>query len=89
MENRLITLAFGVAVGVFWAACIFTVGLINLIVPSFGLTFLWFVSSISPGFNADATLLSVLIGTVYALLEGLIAGSFIAWVYNLIARIQK
>ena len=89
MENQLSVRAFGAAVGVFWAGCVFLVGLINLIVPSYGLAFLWFVSSVSPGFNVQPTLLSVLIGTIYALLEGLIAGGFIAWLYNFLSKILK
>lgn len=89
MENQLSVRAFAIALGIFWAACVFTVGLVNLMVPSYGLTFLWLVSSISPGFNADPTLLSVLIGTIYASLEGLVAGGFIAWLYNLISKIKK
>ena len=89
MENQLSVRALAVTIGIFWAGCVFIVGLINLIVPSYGLAFLWFVSSVSPGFNVQPTLLYVLIGTTYALLEGLIAGGFIAWFYNFISKILK
>ncbi len=87
MGNSLSVKAFSVSLGIVWATCVFLVGLINLLVPSFGLTFLWFVSSVSPGFNADPNLLSVLIGTVYALLEGCLAGAMIAWIYNAVSKI--
>ena len=89
MGNSLSVRAFAVTVGIFSAACVFMVGLINLIVPSYGLTFLWWISSISPGFHADPTIIFVLIGTTYALLEGLLAGGFIAWIYNLVSKILK
>ena len=89
MEKSLSVKAFAVAIGIVWAACIFLVGLINLLVPSFGLTFLWFVSSVSPGFNADPNLLSVLIGSAYGLLEGFLVGGLIALVYNLLSKRLK
>ncbi len=89
MENQLSVRALALTLGIFWAVCVAIVGLINLIVPTYGLTFLWFVSSISPGFHAEPTLISILIGMAYALLEGIIAGGFIAWLYNLISKIQK
>lgn len=89
MGNQLSVRALATAIGVFWGGCVFVVGLINLIVPSYGLAFLWFVSSVSPGFNVQPTLLSVLIGTIYALLEGLIAGGIIAWFYNFTSKILK
>jgi len=75
--------------GIFWGASVFLVGLINLVVPTYGLTFLWFVSSIYPGYKADPTVLSVLIGTMYAVLDGVIGGAVLAWLYNRIVSIVE
>ena len=83
MENQFSVRALAITIGIFWAVCVAVVWLINLIAPTYGLTFLWLVSSSSPGFHAEPTLMSILIGTAYALLEGMIAGGFIAWLYNL------
>ncbi len=58
-------------------------------VPSYGLTFLWFASSVYPGYKAEPSFVSVLIGTAYALLDGLVTGALFAWIYNLFSAMRK
>ena len=60
---------------VFWGLSVFVVGIVNLAAPTYGLTFLWFASSVYPGYKAEPTLISVLIGTAYAFLDGAIWSS--------------
>lgn len=88
-ENTLSVKALALTVGIFWGAGVFLVGVFNLIAPTYGLTFLWFVSSIYPGYKADPTIVSVLIGTVYAFLDGLLGGAVFAWLYNALISIGK
>lgn len=73
--------AFGIACAVLWAACVLLLGLGNLIWPGYGAAFLGMVSSIYPGYEV-AGFGSVIVGTLYALLDGFIGGIVLAWLYN-------
>jgi hypothetical protein len=48
--------------------------------------FLQLMASIYPGYDASPTIGSVIVGTLYALLDGAIAGLIFAWLYNLFVR---
>ncbi|MBI4368483.1 MAG: hypothetical protein HY588_03740 [Candidatus Omnitrophica bacterium] len=87
--GKLSVVGLGIAGGAVWGAGVFLVGVINLIVPTYGLTFLWLASSIYPGYKADPTLISVLIGTLYAIVDGFIGGALLAWFYNLGSSVIK
>jgi hypothetical protein len=75
--------AIAIAAGVLWGGALLFLGLINLASPSFGLSFLQVISSVYPGFHVSRTIGDVLTGTVYALIDGGIAGLIFGWVYNL------
>lgn len=82
---RLNTVAMAVAFGLFWGACVFVVGVINLIWPSYGQAFLQICASIYPGYHPGAGLGSVIVGSIYALVDGIIGGAILSWLYNLFA----
>lgn len=73
------------AIGLLWAGCVFCVGIVNLIVPSYGAGFLQVISSIYPGYHNSRSFLDVLVGTGYAVVDGGIGGLVIAWLYNIFA----
>ena len=87
--SKLSIRALAITGGVFWGASVFLVGLINLIVPTYGLTFLWLASSVYPGYKADPNLVSVLVGTLYAVLDGAVCGAAVAWLYNFFSTMGK
>jgi hypothetical protein len=68
-----------------WGGGILFVGLLHLIFPSYGSEFLRVVSSIYPGYDATRSFGDVLVGTLYGLLDGAIAGWLLAWLYNIFA----
>ena len=68
--------------GSLWAACVFLVGLGNLVWPSYGVAFLEVARSLYPGYAHTAGFFGVIVGTLYALLDGAILGALIAWLYN-------
>jgi len=78
--------AFTLTCGLIWGGSVLMVGLANLVWPSYGVAFLQLCSSIYPGYHANPTLGSVLVGTGYALVDGAIGGAIFAWVYNLCAK---
>ena len=80
--EKLSVRGLALAGAVLWGVSVLLVGLINLAVPTYGLTFLWFASSVYPGYKAEPTLISVLVGTGYALVDGLVSGAVLAFLYN-------
>jgi len=55
--------AIAIAAGVLWGCAILFLGLINLVSPSYGLSFLQAISSVYPGFHVSRTIGDVLTGT--------------------------
>lgn len=69
-------------IGIMWAACVFLVGVGNLMWPAFGVAFLEIPRSVYPGYASTEGLLGVIVGSLYALLDGVILGAVFAWLYN-------
>jgi len=76
-------------VGILWAAAVFLVGIGNLLWPSYGVAFLEIPRSIYPGYAKTAGFLGVIVGSLYALLDGAILGVVFAWLYNMLSRGEK
>lgn len=75
--------ALALAAAIIWGAAIFLAGLGNLIWPGYGQALLQIAASIYPGYAASGGFGDVLIGTLYALLDGAIGGLVFGWLYNL------
>lgn len=65
-----------------WGGGVLLVGLVNLASPSYGVAFLQMASSVYPGFHAAGTVGDVLVGTIYAVVDGAICGLLFGWLYN-------
>ena len=66
-----------------WGGGLFVVGLANLVFPSYGADFLHVVASVYPGYDGSPHVVSVLIGTVWAIADGWVGGYLLGWMYNL------
>lgn len=75
------TKALGIALGLAWGAAILCVGLCHLVWPAYGGAFLDLVSSVYPGYRVGG-FGSVIVGTLYAFVDGAVCGMIIGWVYN-------
>ncbi len=82
---RLHVTALALAAGILWGGAVFLVSLAHWIWPDYGAAFLNLAASIYPGYEPDSTVGSVLIGTLYGLVDGAIGGAVFAWLYNLFA----
>jgi len=69
---------------ILWTACVFIMGIANLIWSGYGTMFLQLVASIYPGYDASATIGSVIVAALYAAVDGAIFGFVFAWLYNLL-----
>ena len=74
--------AMTLTAGILWALAVLLVGLGNLIWPEYGAAFLRIVASIYPGYHATKSIGDVIVGTLYALLDGAICGLAFGWLYN-------
>jgi hypothetical protein len=76
------------AFAILWAAAVFGVGILNLLWPGYGVAFLDMVKSIYPGYAAVSGFGGVIVGTLYALVDGAVGGAVFAWLYN-VMRAEK
>ena len=75
-----------IASALLWGGGVLFVGIVNLAAPSYGTAFLQCVSSIYPGFHNSRSLLDVLVGTGYALVDGAVGGALFGWLYNCFSK---
>ena len=81
--------ALAITTGLFCGLAVFIVGLFNLMQPSYGAAFLDVISSVYPGYHAGTGFGSVIIGTLYGMLDGSIGGTLFALVYNFFSEKLK
>lgn len=79
-------IALALTAGLFWAASLLVVGSANMIWPGYGRAFLEVAASLYPGYHPGPAIGSVITGTLYALVDGTIAGAVFGWLYNLLSR---
>ena len=77
--------ALSITCAIIWGALMLIVGLANLVWPNYGKEFLGVVASIYPGYQAIPSLGEVIVGTLYAVVDGFIGGLVVGWLYNLLA----
>ena len=83
---RLNVIALSVTAGLFWGGAILIVACANAIWPPYGGVFLELAASIYPGYRPDPTFGAIITGTLYALVDGAIAGAVFGWIYNFVSR---
>jgi ABC-type phosphate transport system permease subunit len=74
--------ALALTSGILWALALFVTGIFNLIWRGYGDAFLKTMAYIYPGYHAAGTIGDLIVGTLYALLDGLICGLVFGWLYN-------
>ncbi len=80
--RRLSVKSCAIAVALLKAIGFLFVALMNLILPPYGGPILALLSSVYLGYDAATGPLSVLIGTLYSLIAGGVAGAIFGWLYN-------
>lgn len=68
--------------GIMWALGILVVGILNIIFSEYGGEFLKLMASVYPGYKASGEIVDVIVGTLYAWLDGAAAGFIFALLYN-------
>jgi len=80
------TKALAMASGILWGAAMLGMGLANLIWANYGQLFLQTMSSVYPGYHATRSIAEVVVGTLYGVVDGFVAGAVFAWLYNQFAK---
>lgn len=75
--------AFGLACGILWAAAMFILGMMNLLLD-WGSALTELMGSVYIGYRP--TFLGSLVGAVWGFVDGGVAGLLLAWLYNKIAK---
>jgi len=72
-----------IAGAIFGGGMLFIVGAIDVIFGGYGVALLQVADSVYPGYTYGGGFGSVIIGTLYAALDGAVAGALFGWLYNL------
>lgn len=83
---RLDIRALTITAAIVWGGALFLVGLVNLVAAGYGTALLETMGSIYPGYAGPDGFGSVVVLTVIGLVDGAIAGFFVAWIYNLLVQ---
>ena len=80
MKFNLRALTFSAAV--LWGLALLLTGLANKLWPGYGAGFLEAVASVYPGYQASGTVADLMVGILYALVDGAVGGLIFGWLYN-------
>jgi ABC-type nitrate/sulfonate/bicarbonate transport system permease component len=80
---RLNLKSLALAAGILWGLALFLTGVSNLIWPGYGEVFLKMMASVYPGYHAARSIGDLIVGTLYAVIDGAIGGLLFGWLYNL------
>jgi hypothetical protein len=80
---RLNLKALALAAGILWAFALLMTGVANLIWPGYGEGFLKMMASVYPGYHASRSIGDLIVGALYAVMDGAIGGLVFGWLYNL------
>jgi hypothetical protein len=79
---KLSTKAFAWTGAICWGLSVFIVAVLNQMWPKYGVGFLDVARSLYPGYAAMSGFGAVIVGTLYAAVDGAVCFGVFAWVYN-------
>lgn len=85
---RLCVRSLALASALLWGGLFLLVAVLNQLTGDYGAHLLDFGASIYPGYHGAAGFGSVVLVTLYALIDGAIAGAVLAWLYNRFAKAE-
>jgi hypothetical protein len=82
--------ALAVSIAILWGGAVLIVGIANLIWPVYGVAFLTLLASVYPGYHATSSIGGLIVGVLYALVDGLVGGLIFGWLYNfLVGKLKR
>lgn len=74
--------AFVLTASILWGLALFVTGVGNLLLSGYGAKFLEVMASAYPGYHASGSIGDLIVGTLYALADGAVAGLVFCCLYN-------
>ncbi|MCH8080049.1 MAG: hypothetical protein IIA06_09790 [Proteobacteria bacterium] len=78
--------ALAITAAIIWGGALLIVGSANIIFPGYGSDFLEVMGSIYPGYQPGTGFPSVIIGSLYGVVDAGIGAAIFAWIYNFISE---
>jgi hypothetical protein len=75
-----------ITAAIFWGAALLVVGCANMMSPGYATNFLEVIGSVYPGYQPGTGFFSVVIGTLYGVVDAGIGAAIFAWLYNFFAE---
>ena len=75
-----------ISAAIIWGAALLILGSANLMFSGYGSNFLEVIGSVYPGYQPGTGISSVIIGSLYGVVDAGIGGAIFAWLYNLFAE---
>jgi len=73
-----------ITAAIIWGAALLIMGSANMIFPGYGSNFLEVMGSVYPGYHPGTGFSSVIIGSLYGVVDAGIGATIFAWLYNFI-----
>ncbi|MCH8163019.1 MAG: hypothetical protein IIA99_02845 [Proteobacteria bacterium] len=78
--------ALAITAAIIWGGALLIVGSANIMFPGYGSNFLEVMGSIYPGYQPGTGFPSVIIGSLYGVVDAGIGAAIFAWIYNFISE---
>jgi len=78
--------ALAITAAIIWGGALLIVGSANIMFPGYGSDFLEVMGSIYPGYQPGTGFPSVIIGSLYGVVDAGIGAAIFAWIYNFISE---
>ncbi len=71
-----------ISAALIWGIALLILGSANLIFSGYGSNFLEVIGSVYPGYHPGTGISSVIVGSLYGVVDAGIGGAIFAWLYN-------
>ncbi len=71
-----------ISAALLWGIALLILGSANLIFSGYGSNFLEVIGSVYPGYHPGTGISSVIVGSLYGVVDAGIGGAIFAWLYN-------
>jgi len=75
-----------ITAAIIWGAAMLIMGSANMMFPGYATNFLEVIGSVYPGYQPGTGFSSVIIGSLYGVVDAGIGAAIFAWLYNFIAE---
>lgn len=78
--------ALAITAAIIWSTALLIVGSANMMFPGYATNFLEVIGSVYPGYHPGNGFSSVIIGSLYGIVDAGIGAAIFAWVYNFLVE---